>query len=278
MDENNRSMCLNKKIMSTEKLLPEVHFANHIRPEPQTCWGWRTIPDMELLLIIGGTFIFEPDDDTALQAGPDEVLLIFPDERHRLQHMSGDAELSCIHCTPFPDMPETGLIPQRLTKIEPADPIKSCFLRCAETFARQSVYRSELLQTCSREIWLRLCEYRKTGSEQRTVPPRIQNMIDYLDRNLTRTAGRSDLAREFHLTPEHVNWLFKKELGISPGEYLIRERTRKAFFLLQENRVSVKEIAYATGFNDPFHFSKTFKKLYGIPPAKVRQFMPVTPE
>lgn len=63
---------------------------------------------------------------------------------------------------------------------------------------------------------------------------------------------------------------FERFFGISPGQYLIRERLRHALELLSESELSVKEISFACGFTDEKYFSRAFKKKYGYPPSQVR--------
>jgi AraC-like DNA-binding protein len=258
---------------------PEVHFSNHISVEPGAQWGWRVIPDIEAVLVLDGTFEFELKDAPPVVLVPDDLLIIFPDELHFLRHISGLAELSCIHCELLSGSGVFGRdyrlapAPERRTSLKNGEAVKSCFLRCAALFAGHSPYRISLMQTCAREAWLRLCEYWSEPSVQQVCSGRMEQMLAYLTAHLEYPVGRTDLAREFHLAPEYVNALFKKELGMSPGEYLVRERVRRAFFLLQEQEISVKEAAFAVGFTDPCHFSRTFKRVYNIPPGHIRRFM-----
>ncbi len=60
---------------------------------------------------------------------------------------------------------------------------------------------------------------------------------------------------------------FCKHLGMSPKAYLGKLRMTRALELLVENRMSVKEIAFACGFLDEKFFSRAFKKRYGFPPS-----------
>ncbi|MDR0939425.1 MAG: response regulator [Mediterranea sp.] len=56
--------------------------------------------------------------------------------------------------------------------------------------------------------------------------------------------------------------------GYSPGEYLRIVRMKKAAELLRESDYNVSEVAYKVGFDDPFYFSKCFKKQFGHSPSK----------
>ena len=66
---------------------------------------------------------------------------------------------------------------------------------------------------------------------------------------------------------------FNAHLGISPKQYLLKLRMNRALELLAENELSVKEIAFACGFNDEKYFSRAFKSKYGYPPSHMQNSM-----
>ena len=55
--------------------------------------------------------------------------------------------------------------------------------------------------------------------------------------------------------------------GYSPNEYMRIIRMKKAAELLLENRYTVAEVSYKIGIEDPFYFSKCFKKQFGVSPS-----------
>ena len=57
---------------------------------------------------------------------------------------------------------------------------------------------------------------------------------------------------------------------IPPQEYLIFYRVKKAKQLLKDPDLPIQHIAYSVGYNDPFAFSKVFKKETGISPSQYR--------
>ena len=116
-----------------------------------------------------------------------------------------------------------------------------------------------------RVIWLYLFEQpsHDRGNE------RFESMLDFLERHLTEHPTRLDLAREFHLTPQRINALFKEELGISPGEYVHRELAERGYALLHDEQLSVKETADRLGFSSAFYFSRVFRKVFGMPPSAI---------
>lgn len=79
------------------------------------------------------------------------------------------------------------------------------------------------------------------------------------------------LANQFNLNANKLSYLFYKYAGMGPGDYLLQYRLNRAKELLLASNAPLRDIAQATGFNDPFYFSKAFKKQFSIPPSKFRE-------
>jgi AraC-like DNA-binding protein len=101
------------------------------------------------------------------------------------------------------------------------------------------------------------------------LSPRMEAMLAYIRGHLQQPLSRQTLASAFGLSPEHINLLFRRELGMTPSAVINRERVMLAYRLIHEQGKSVKEAAYAVGYQDPFYFSRVFKRTLGIPPSQV---------
>ena len=60
----------------------------------------------------------------------------------------------------------------------------------------------------------------------------------------------------------------KKLTGMSPNKYLMDIRMKKAADLLADGELTVAEVSYKVGFEDPSYFNKCFKAAYGVVPSK----------
>ncbi len=250
---------------------PEVHFANYHKVRPGTVWGPRTIPDLELILAVAGEFMLETSEGDFPQH-PGEVVLIYPETHvYRCLPDSGPAIISCIHCELLPGKSWAAgeyRFAEAVPRITPAtsDPaVHEAFRRCAELMADYGAWRDELLSATAREVWLRLARLRAGGGAR--PAPRLEAMLSFLRSNLMQPVTRRDLAEAFYLTPEHVNALFRRELRLTPGQYVRRERVLLACRLMQQEGLSVKEAAARVGYDDPFYFSRVFRSVLGSPPA-----------
>lgn len=75
-----------------------------------------------------------------------------------------------------------------------------------------------------------------------------------------------------NLNPFYFSKLFKKHVGETFIDYLTRLRINKAKDLIGREELSLKEVCYEVGYNDPNYFSRVFKKVTGITPSEYRNF------
>ena len=99
---------------------------------------------------------------------------------------------------------------------------------------------------------------------------RVKTTIKTMEQSLSSELSVSDLSRNVNLSPTRLQQLFKKELGQSPSHYLRDLRLERAQELLQNTFLSIKEVMFRCGLKDPSHFTRDFKKRYGLTPSECR--------
>jgi transcriptional regulator GlxA family with amidase domain len=80
-----------------------------------------------------------------------------------------------------------------------------------------------------------------------------------------------DWAGACGLNADYFSRLFKAHTGMSPKAWLIEARLQRATRLLADPEATVEKTAGLCGFDCPFHFSRTFKRRFGVPPASYRR-------
>lgn len=78
-------------------------------------------------------------------------------------------------------------------------------------------------------------------------------------------------AREAGLSPFHFLRLFSRVLGVTPHQYLVRSRLRRAARLLSERECPITELALDVGFADLSNFIRTFQRAAGVSPGAFRK-------
>jgi transcriptional regulator GlxA family with amidase domain len=98
---------------------------------------------------------------------------------------------------------------------------------------------------------------------------RIQKVLDILEDN--PRCSISGLARTVNLSSSRLEHLFKEQVGVQLGDYLLECRLRTAAELLKSTEMRVKEIAHIVGYEHSSSFIRAFKNKFGIIPSDYRQ-------
>ena len=96
---------------------------------------------------------------------------------------------------------------------------------------------------------------------------KTMEILDFISKNLDKKITLDLLESKFFVSKYYLCHLFKKNTGLSVGEFIACKRIMKAKELLAKN-VPVMDVCLMTGYNDYSNFYKTFKKLVGISPKE----------
>ncbi|MBN2164545.1 MAG: helix-turn-helix transcriptional regulator [Pontiellaceae bacterium] len=88
----------------------------------------------------------------------------------------------------------------------------------------------------------------------------------YMERNYLEIESVHDAAQRCHVDQAYLARLFKRFAEETPLQLLNRLKMNRAAELLGNHDMLVKEVGEAVGFVDPYHFSRVFKRVFGIPP------------
>jgi transcriptional regulator GlxA family with amidase domain len=104
------------------------------------------------------------------------------------------------------------------------------------------------------------------GSKSEALVAAVQLMKDNIEHPMTPT----EIADEVGVSCRQMERMFAKYLGMSPKRYSDKLRLEHARELLMQTRLTVLEVAVACGFVSAAHFSKLYRKRFGIPPSAER--------
>lgn len=115
-----------------------------------------------------------------------------------------------------------------------------------------------------------LTTVRKESGQDQTQSP-FHAVLNYISKHFSSDLKIEELCKVACMSKSSFYRAFTETYGITPGQLILEERIRYAKDLLCDQEISVKEVAFASGFNDPNYFSRLFKKMEGTTPNAFRQ-------
>lgn len=100
---------------------------------------------------------------------------------------------------------------------------------------------------------------------------RIDLSIMFLKKNINKMFPIQELALQANYSVSRYSELFKKRTGYSPVQYFIKIKIEKSCEYLYYSNMNIKEICKEVGFDDPYYFSRMFKKQIGMAPLQYRK-------
>ena len=93
----------------------------------------------------------------------------------------------------------------------------------------------------------------------------------WIDAHSHESIGLDAIARETGLSTFYFLRVFNRVFGVTPHQYLLRSRLRRAARLLTEDTRAITSVAFDVGFNDLSNFVRTFHRAAGVPPERFRR-------
>jgi len=100
---------------------------------------------------------------------------------------------------------------------------------------------------------------------------RLEPVLQAIQSRYAEALTLEQMAGLVHLHPAYFSTVFHRATGLPPSQYLAQYRLRRAHDLLLSTDRSIREIAAATGFRDPFYLSRAFRKAAGVSPSEFRK-------
>ena len=143
--------------------------------------------------------------------------------------------------------------------------VAEIFKKAEKLRPNKNFYDQMLLDCLLRELLIHVGMTKSTQYNKH-----LSDLLDHIERNYSKDLSLRALAKVSELSESYIARLFKNNLSLKPSEYVNKVRVSVATSLLSETNMSVSEIAEACGFSDVYYFSKTFKKIVGVSPSKIR--------
>jgi AraC-like DNA-binding protein len=112
-----------------------------------------------------------------------------------------------------------------------------------------------------------ICARNQSSGDDRIL---FEQVSDYIHQYYMDTLTIRSLAESHGVNENRLFYVFSKYAGMGAGDYLMIQRLNRAKELLVTVDAPVVDIAKSVGYHDPYHFSKRFKRQFGISPSKFR--------
>jgi AraC-like DNA-binding protein len=99
----------------------------------------------------------------------------------------------------------------------------------------------------------------------------IHKAVEFIQEHYAMNVRLSQVARQAGMSLSCFVRSFKQNVGVPFTTYLNIVRTTKAQEMIKENNLSMSATAFACGFRNQFHFTRTFKKFTGTTPSDFRK-------
>jgi AraC-like DNA-binding protein len=158
--------------------------------------------------------------------------------------------------------------------VEIAATINKIIRNCSSGDSAKNIYADLSLK----ELLIRLVQSQylkrvETDKHDKRNSSRQHFLLDYIHGHLTEKLGVDTLSRKAYMSRNEFFKWFRQQFGISPLEYINRERIKLAKQLLSNQNKTVTETAYQCGFTDVNYFVRLFKKSEGITPGTFKEFV-----
>ncbi len=100
---------------------------------------------------------------------------------------------------------------------------------------------------------------------------KISAVLEYINENYAAIESLSDICNSLYISKQYLCDLFKEHTGTTVMKYIVSIRIRASLELLSKTNLSIEEISEKCGFNSSSYFTKVFKNITGVSPAKYRR-------
>jgi len=124
------------------------------------------------------------------------------------------------------------------------------------------------------ELVVHIIQTQNLHSAQASVSGNQDNplayVIHYIRTNIGEKIQVEDLSEKACMSRASFYRAFKREFNISPVDFILKEKIKKAKTLLSESKATISDVCYQLGFSDLNYFGRQFKKSEGISPSQYR--------
>jgi AraC-like DNA-binding protein len=235
----------------------------------------RVLQEYQALYVVRGDGEFESKAVVRRKVWPGSVMWLFPGEWHRYRPRKAigwDEYWISFGGGQIEQLADRGFISPEQAVLDTGvdDAILRPYLAALDRVRTDPIGCQQLISVNVLEILaaaLAALRRQRSSGRNETI---VREAKALLEQNAAKATSMEKLAQHFQLSEKHFRRLFKSHTGLSPYQYYLQTRIHRAKEMLLGTTMSIKEIASALHFENPFHFSKAFKEKAGMSPSQWR--------
>ncbi|GAA0069976.1 hypothetical protein UT300003_14990 [Clostridium sardiniense] len=99
----------------------------------------------------------------------------------------------------------------------------------------------------------------------------LKYILNYIEKNFRSNIMLQDVANHIKVSTPYLSKTFKKHMGTNFNRYVTNRRIEEAKYMLSNTNISISELTFNIGYNEPNYFCKVFKKIEGMTPLEYRE-------
>ncbi|MBT3791174.1 MAG: helix-turn-helix domain-containing protein [Alphaproteobacteria bacterium] len=229
-------------------------------------------PHLELVIVREGTAeVVAEGQSIQLQSG--HAALVY--SRTYLQYEFRDRTDTTVLWCEVSSPSSTDLLTNTLSGLPIAVPVSNRMLDLQqmgiEVALMDTLTAVPLRAALGRALFQEFIFQAETANSEHSIHRSVLRAKGFIEDHLAVPCSLNEVAKFANVTPQYLTRLFRRDLNVTPIQYLWRQRAKKANQLLQRTSLSVSEIAFACGYDNPNHFSRHIKEQFGAPPTELRR-------
>ncbi len=162
-----------------------------------------------------------------------------------------------------------GIPPGRIIRTSAPDEMMTLFDDLVRNGLKHTRYSPRICAALLEAILLKIAETRiPRGSVESGALATYQDCVQRIEQHALEIRTLGDISRDCHIHPAYLCRLFHRFGHETPYQFLLRLKMNHAAGRLLAPGMLVKQVAAEMGFDDPYHFSRTFKSVFGVSPAQ----------
>jgi AraC-like DNA-binding protein len=236
----------------------------------------RVLQEYQIIYVTKGRGIFEINGRTHVVV-PGSILMVFPGVRHlyKPEYEVGWTEYWVGFKGPYVDaLRREGLLSAEKPLFEVG--LQNSLLAIYHQIFELVRYQRPLYQARASSLVLTLIAETLARARKNVQYDHSEKIVEkarfLMEENVHGEVNIAGIAATLGVTTSQLNAVFKSYTSMTPYQYYISIKIRRAKEMLEDGDLSIKEVAFRLGFDDPYYFSRLFRRKAGLPPSKWSSF------